>query len=360
MDFTKKDSLALKGIAILMMYVHHFYLSPERWAGYTVDFFPLTESMTVYLAEFLKTCVCVFVFITGYGMTQSLKQKHPNLRPSSTDMLSYTRHRLVSLLSNFIFVYLLVILVSFPTGRFFEIYGRSGSSILYVLVDMFGLAKLFKTPSYVGTWWYMSLAIVLVVLFPLFVKLYREYRWAFLFAVMLLPRFLNLRVVNTNLLHYTLAMALGMYCAESDLFSRWKNFEETRLRKIPKILLFLFQLLLLAALVVFRQSDAGQGLLEVFDGIIPVYIAYFGRLYLFRLRGLSPVLRFLGKHSMNMFLTHTLIRTTFFQDFSYSFGNAWLNVLVLLVITVLLSMVIEALKKLVHFSDFVHFLTAKI
>ncbi|HIW60248.1 MAG TPA: acyltransferase [Candidatus Anaerobutyricum avicola] len=360
MDFTKKDSLALKGIAILMMYVHHFYLSPERWAGYTVDFFPLTESMTVYLAEFLKTCVCVFVFITGYGMTQSLKQKHPNLRPSSTDMLSYTRHRLVSLLSNFIFVYLLVILVSFPTGRFFEIYGRSGSSILYVLVDMFGLAKLFKTPSYVGTWWYMSLAIVLVVLFPLFVKLYREYRWAFLFAVMLLPRFLNLRVVNTNLLHYTLAMALGMYCAESDLFSRWKNFEETRLRKIPKILLFLFHLLLLAALVVFRQSDAGQGLLEVFDGIIPVYIAYFGRLYLFRLRGLCQVLMFLGKHSMNMFLTHTLIRTTFFQDFSYSFGNAWLNVLVLLVITVLLSMVIEALKKLVHFSDFVHFLTAKI
>ncbi len=360
MDFTKKDSLALKGIAILMMYVHHFYLSPERWAGYTVDFFPLTESMTVYLAEFLKTCVCVFVFITGYGMTQSLKQKHPDFRPSSTDMLSYTRHRLVSLLSNFIFVYLLVILVSFPTGRFFEIYGRSGSSILYVLVDMFGLAKLFKTPSYVGTWWYMSLAIVLVVLFPLFVKLYREYRWAFLFAVMLLPRFLNLRVINTNLLHYTLAMALGMYCAESDLFTRWKNFEETRLRKIPKILLFLFHLLLLAALVVFRQSDAGQGLLEVFDGIIPVYIAYFGRLYLFRLRGLSPVLRFLGKHSMNMFLTHTLIRTTFFQDFSYSFGNAWLNVLVLLVITVLLSMVIEALKKLVHFSDFVHFLTAKI
>lgn len=360
MDFKKKDSLALKGIAILMMYVHHFYLSPERWAGYTVDFFPLTESMTVYLAEFLKTCVCVFVFITGYGMTQSLKQKHPDFRPSSTDMLSYTRHRLVSLLSNFIFVYLLVILVSFPTGRFFEIYGRSGSSILYVLVDMFGLAKLFKTPSYVGTWWYMSLAIVLVVLFPLFVKLYREYRWAFLFAVMLLPRFLNLRVVNTNLLHYTLAMALGMYCAESDLFTRWKTFEETRLRKIPKILLFLFQLLLLAALVVFRQSDAGQGLLEVFDGIIPVYLAYFGRHYLFRLPGLCQVLMFLGKHSMNMFLTHTLIRTTFFQDFSYSFGNAWLNVLVLLVITVLLSMVIEALKKLVHFSDFVHFLTAKI
>ena len=47
----------------------------------------------------------------------------------------------------------------------------------------------------------MSLAIVLIVLFPLFVKLYRQYRWIFAFAVMLLPRFLNLKVANTNLLH---------------------------------------------------------------------------------------------------------------------------------------------------------------
>ena len=250
MQLSKNDSLALKGIAILMMYVHHFYLSPDRWAGYAVDFFPLTADMTVYIAEFFKTCVCIFVFITGYGMTQSLKKNHPDLNVSPQDTLSYTRHRLISLLSNFIFVYLLVIIVSFPTGRFFEIYGRSGSSVLYVLVDMFGLAKLFKTPTYVGTWWYMSLAIVLIVLFPLFVKLYRQYRWIFVFAVMLLPRFLNLKVANTNLLHYTFAMVLGMYCAQSDLFTRWKIWEDTRLKKIPRPVLFLFHLLILAVLVI--------------------------------------------------------------------------------------------------------------
>ena len=117
-----------------------------------LDFFPLTADMTVYIAEFFKTCVCIFVFITGYGMTQSLKKNHPDFNVSPQDTLSYPRHRLISLLSNFIFVYLLVIIVSFPTGRFFEIYRRSGSSVLYVLVDMFGLAKLFKTPTYVGTW----------------------------------------------------------------------------------------------------------------------------------------------------------------------------------------------------------------
>lgn len=96
----------------------------------------------------------------------------------------------------------------------------------------------------------MSLAIVLIVLFPLFVKLYRQYRWIFVFAVMLLPRFLNLKVANTNLLHYTFAMVLGMYCAQSDLFTRWKTWEDTRLKKIPRPVLFLFHLLILVLLVI--------------------------------------------------------------------------------------------------------------
>lgn len=351
MRLSKQDSLALKGIAILMMYIHHFYLSPDRWSGYTVDFFPLTADMTVYIAQFFKICVSIFVFITGYGMTQSLRGKQRDLPLDSQNILSYTKHRLWSLLSNFIFVYVLVILITFPTRRFFEIYGRSSSSILYIIIDMFGLAKLFKTPSFVGTWWYMSLAIVLIVLFPLLIKLYQQYRWLLVFAILLLPRFFNLKVANTNLLHYLFAMVLGIYCAQSDCFTRWKEFESTHFHKMPKPILFMFHLLILLALVIFRQCPAGQEVLEVFDGIIPVYIAYFGLRYIFWVPVLKTVLQFLGKHSMNMFLTHTLIRTTFFQDFSYGFGNAWLNVLVLLIITVPISIVIEFLKKQFHFYN---------
>lgn len=354
MHLSKKDSLALKGIAILMMYIHHFYLSPDRWSGYTVDFFPLTADMTVYIAQFFKICVSIFVFITGYGMTQSLRKKQPDLHMDVPGVLSYTRHRLWSLLANFIFVYILVILITLPTGRFFEIYGRSGSSVLYILIDMFGLAKLFKTPTFVGTWWYMSLAIVLIVLFPLFIKLYRQYRWIFVFAILLLPRFFNFKAANTNLLHYLFAMVLGMCCAYSNVFAHWKEFEDAHFQKIPKPLLFLFHFLLLMALVIFRQCDAGQELLEIFDGIIPVYLAYFCLRYIFWIPGLKTVLPFLGKHSMNMFLTHTLIRTTFFKDFSYGFGNAWLNVFVLLIITIPISIAIEFLKKQLHFYNFLN------
>ena len=129
MNFSKNESLAMKGIAILMMYVHHFYFTPERWEGYSIDFFPLTAGSTEYIALFFKICVCIFVFITGFGMTMSIKKKDTQLDVPSPYLLSYSKRRLVSLLSNFIFVFLLSVIVSFPTGRFTEVYGKSGSDL---------------------------------------------------------------------------------------------------------------------------------------------------------------------------------------------------------------------------------------
>ena len=98
MQLSKNDSLALKGIAILMMYVHHFYLSPDRWAGYAVDFFPLTADMTVYIAEFFKTCVCIFVFIINLLLLSSViylckqMEKLPSFRQSAILLLLIISH----------------------------------------------------------------------------------------------------------------------------------------------------------------------------------------------------------------------------------------------------------------------------
>lgn len=360
MNFSKNESLAMKGIAILMMYVHHFYFTPERWEGYSIDFFPLTAGSTEYIALFFKICVCIFVFITGFGMTMSIKKKDTQLDVPSPYLLSYSKRRLVSLLSNFIFVFLLSVIVSFPTGRFTEVYGKSGSALLYFVIDMFGLAKLFKTPTYNGTWWYMSLAVVFIVIFPLLVRLYREYRWTFILAVALVPHFIGVKIADKGLLRWILPMVVGMYCAQTGLFERWKEFEDTRLKKIPAFLLFLFHLLILLALAVFRQSAAGQEIPDIMDGIIPVYLTFFCLRYILPLRGLRQVLMFLGHHSMNMFLIHTFFRGIFFESFCYGFGNAWLNVLVLLAITIPLSMLIEWLKKILHFSDFVRAVTQKL
>ncbi|MGN0475409.1 MAG: hypothetical protein ACI4IJ_09990, partial [Acutalibacteraceae bacterium] len=76
---------------------------------------------------------------------------------------------------------------------------------------------------------------------------------------------------------------------------------------------------------------------------------------LFPIKPLKKFLEFMGKHSMNIFLTHTFIRLYFFGDFIYSFKNAYLIVLVLWATSLALALAIYGLQKLVRFDE----LTAK-
>ena len=65
---------------------------------------------------------------------------------------------------------------------------------------------------------------------------------------------------------------------------------------------------------------------------------------------LVVVLQFLGKHSMNMFLTHTMFRAVYFHDFIYSFYNIWIDYIVLIAVSVATSICIEFVKKLIRYG----------
>ena len=75
MKFSKDDTLCMKGIAILILFFHHNYLGPDRWLNSPISFYPFSQSQIMYIAKFLKICVGMFVFLTGYGMLASVKTK---------------------------------------------------------------------------------------------------------------------------------------------------------------------------------------------------------------------------------------------------------------------------------------------
>ena len=60
--FSKDLSGMIKGVAILMMLVHHCFAFPDFW----LDDFRIGPILTVISNNF-KICVAVFAFITGYG-----------------------------------------------------------------------------------------------------------------------------------------------------------------------------------------------------------------------------------------------------------------------------------------------------
>ena len=81
----KEDSAALKGIAILMMVFHHCYRTEKKFAGYEILFTPFTAENVIHLALYMKICVCIFAFVSGYGLMYGyLRNQNPDNRISDS------------------------------------------------------------------------------------------------------------------------------------------------------------------------------------------------------------------------------------------------------------------------------------
>ena len=128
-SFSVQDTFAVKGIAILMMYIHHNFLSPARWGKSFVDFWPLTEKFTVNIAVFFKICVSLFVFLSAYGLTIKYKEYiNRNNKTTNSLNLSFIASRLYKLELNFWFIFALALLYSavMGFGHFAKTYGSGG------------------------------------------------------------------------------------------------------------------------------------------------------------------------------------------------------------------------------------------
>lgn len=353
MKFSIKDTNVLKGLGILFMYVHHFYLSPDRYSEFDLSFYPLTQHKMTTIAVFLKICVSLFVFLSGYGMYISYqKQKKDN---TFSECIKYSKKRYIKLLLNFIYIFLLSHLVFFVTGRIFNVYGTNLVSIVYFMIDMLGLSYFFGTPSYLGTWWYISLISLIIFLFPLIIKLFEKNIIIYLGIIVLFPILLN--VDEYFLFRYLPSFSLGMIIAKYDLFAIIKS--KLVNKQFLYLICLIFGLIGCYYAIVFRRK-AIMIPIGCRDAIITTYICLFSYIYICSLKYVNIVLEYLGIHSMTMFLTHTFIRTTFFKEFSYGFHNAFVNLFVFVIITYVLAWGIDTLKERIGFNKFVKNIANKI
>lgn len=61
--FGKNESLALKGIAIALMMMHHCFNNSEMLSPYDISFVPFTESSVLTFSHVCKICVSIYAFI---------------------------------------------------------------------------------------------------------------------------------------------------------------------------------------------------------------------------------------------------------------------------------------------------------
>lgn len=354
-SFTKFDTLVVKGAAILLMMWHHCFL-PGRFEDFTISFWPLTQGQVTNIAAFCKICVSLFAFVSGFGLFRSLDEKmRTQGRLSSRFVSGWLRERYVRSFSGFwLIVVLAWVVCSVLDMRPRTIYFSDSvlSGLVYMLLDFLGLSNFFGTPSLIGTWWYMSAAFVFILAAPLLWLLLDRFGSVFtLGALFLLPRIGAGYPGNIAPYSFLPAFCLGMIFARERLFDRmdaWLGKGRGR----PAL-----GIVLSAALTFLCYKIAFHLPTEQFWDVkwglfCGVYVSAI-YLTLARLPGLNRVLAFLGKHSANIFMIHTFLRDTYLRDFIYSRGHFLLILLVLLGLSLALSIVLEALKKWLHFDALV-------
>lgn len=361
MKFTKEHTMQMKGIAIIILLFHHCFLNAQRWATvpyeklattkgwgyYPISFAPFSSHTIQYLASFSKICVAMFVFMTGYGMWVSYESQK-----KKTTMSNYIKKRMVTLMTGFLIIFVVTEILAIPTGRFIEVYGHDFRSVVYMIIDALGLAKLLGTPLFCLTWWYMSLAIVLIMIFPFVHSIMEKYQWIVVVASIIVPRACGFGQ-STDLFRYLLAYTLGMYFAQHDLLARIKEkFMEQNV--VGKLLSLIVSLIGLAVIIKCRQNAwIGWKYLDFWDGFAAMYVIVNSYIYILNGKWIVKGLGFLGKHSMNIFLIHSFYRDVFFHKFTYSFYYAWLDYIVLMAISLVTSIVLEWFKKLIRYEKFI-------
>lgn len=319
-----------KGVALILLLWHHLFDEHHEF-----DF------ITLKIAFISKVCVAIFVILSGYGFSESLKFKNVGL-------LSFYKKRLLSLFSN----YWLIALIFIPIGAYvFSIsFHDVFNSHPYAkfIIQLSGLHRfVYDEYGFNPTWWYMSVITPLIFLFPFIYDMVKKYGVIILicfFCLLLpIPNKPIFPVINTWLLPF----ALGIFLSQNNYIVAISN-------KFNKLKAFRFVLLFIAIALVseFRSYKT------IFFGTnIDWLLGTLIILFVFELTTVSELankyLSFLGIHLFNIFLFHTFIFAYWFKPFIYSFKNPLLIFIVLITICIAISILLEQFKKVIHFNKIV-------
>ena len=260
------------------------------------------------------------------------------------------------MLLSFQFVWILAVvtgtLLGYPVRNVFG--APSINSFFYTIVDFFGVSNIVGTPTYNGTWWYISYALMLVACMPLFGFLCIKFDGLIMVIAFFLIRYL---ATDFTFSWYMMTVFAGILFAKNGYFERInKTFNEGNLLK---------KMALLAGCCValgwfIQMRCVVQQCWDLLEMLISVLICVLVCLVIGKIPVVSTVMAFIGKHSMNMFLTHSFIFYYWFREHTYSFGYPALIIAVLVVETIAVSLVIEFLKKVLRVEKAASYLYQKL
>ena len=175
MEFSKRDTKIIKGVAICLMLYHHLFAYPMKVVDGNV-FISLCSfgetTLSTYIGQFGRICLPMFVFLSGYGSYLS------SLRAGGVEKLVF--RQISGLYKSFWKVFFIFVPLSVL------LFGIRPAPVQRELIYNFlGLSYSFNKE-----WWFISPYVLLLILFPA-VKRFVERKNAGMFVDLLAVVLLN-------------------------------------------------------------------------------------------------------------------------------------------------------------------------
>lgn len=354
--FTSNDTRVVKGIAILLMFMHHLWTFKKR-IPYE---YPITTPMLTFtlkgvevfetIGSFGKICVSLFMFLGGYGLYKQYLAKH---QPPLSK-------KIIGIYKSYWKVFFLYVPIGFLFFSEQLQYTEAAWHSRYANFDLntFILNFLGLSWSYNSEWWFLLSYVAVMIIGYAFCEsiVYKEKKFYQEFLVLLVLSavmnkivpaifdtdiFVNLKndAIISNLILWKASYAaffMGIFCARHDCIEKMLDKIGQLRYAIVKIVFSLIALIIILYLRCFSYE-------AYFDFL---YVPLFIVAVITIMRNFSPLyafFRLIGKYSTDMWLIHSFYCYYFYAvvKIVYASGNAIIDLCVLLGITLISSVVVE-------------------
>lgn len=334
--FSKKDSMTAKGLAILLLLFYHLFYEEHVIMQMQVNHGPIPKDIFLMGAGFGNICVAIFVMITAYGITKSILEV-----PGMSMKAAYEQAvgRFIKLMGGFAVLYISAIVVWSKEFNLQSLYGHGKQGVILMLCDGLGIAQVLGTPTLNETWWYMALAYTFIFLIPLLAFCVQKIGTALLPMAFFLPMVITL---NSDMSRYLFVAVFGVCAAHGGWFDKVLNL---RLHVVWKWCIGLAGFVL--CVLVRQNAVVKDYLADYADAPIAFFLICFAIMLPGSIPGIKQILDFIGKHSMNIYLVHTFFYLILYRDFVYGFGHAGIIFVVLVIVSLMYAVILDAVRALV-------------
>ena len=309
--FSKTDSKIIKGLAVILMLMHHLWAYPNNIAGGELKhIFNINGiSSLYYLGLFGKICVSIFFFVGGYGIYKLSEDKDCNL---------------LNNIKKIYIKYWKVFLIFVPIALLFfrnQIAYCENASV-YALYSNFNKTDLIKNflgfaDSLNWEWWFLHSYLIAIITFPFIKKLFENKSTFFNIIIIIIytllvsnvfPAIGNIKsigLLKNNILYkelflqtapYVSCFWVGILFSKDNLLLKLKD----RINEVIKLNIF-FDIIGIILIVFIRLFVLD----EMFDIVFVPFLIIFFLDFVKRIKLLSKTFELLGNHSTNIWLIHT-------------------------------------------------------